>query len=68
MQAYVQQRYDTDPEFKRIMDVVKARNAILVFYNGTKASENGGLIRDAGRIEGQNKLGIMYMRTVGLTQ
>lgn len=68
MQWYVQQRYDTDPEFKRIMDAIKARNGILVFYNGPKPSELGGLVRDEGRIEGQNKLGIMYMRTIGLTQ
>jgi predicted NAD-dependent protein-ADP-ribosyltransferase YbiA (DUF1768 family) len=68
MQAYIQQRYDTDSEFKRIMDAVKAKNGILVFYNGPKASETGGIVREGGRIEGQNKLGIMYMRTVGLTQ
>ena len=68
MQWYVQQRYDTDSEFKRVMDTIKARNGLLVFYNGPKPSELGGLVRDEGRIEGQNKLGIMYMRTVGLTQ
>lgn len=68
MQAYIQQRYDTDAEFKRILDAVKAKNAILVYYNGPKASELGGLIKDEGRIEGQNKIGIMYMRTIGLTQ
>jgi len=68
MQAYIQQRYDTDAEFKRILDAVKAKNAILVFYNGPKASELGGLVKDKGRIEGQNKIGIMYMRTVGLAQ
>jgi predicted NAD-dependent protein-ADP-ribosyltransferase YbiA (DUF1768 family) len=68
MQAYIQQRYDTDSEFKRIMDAVKAKNGILVFYNGPKPSETGGIVREGGRIEGQNKLGIMYMRTIGLTQ
>jgi hypothetical protein len=68
MQAYIQQRYDSDPEFKRILDAVKAKNAILVYYNGPKSSELGGLVKEGGRIEGQNKLGIMYMRTVGLTQ
>lgn len=68
MQAYIQQRYDTDSEFKRILNVVKERNGILVYYNGPKPSELGGIVRDEGRIEGQNKLGIMYMRTIGLTQ
>ena len=68
MQWYVQQRYDTDSEFKRVLDAIKARNGLLVFYNGPKPSELGGLVRDEGRIDGQNKLGIMYMRTVGLTQ
>lgn len=67
MQQYIQQRYDTDGEFKRIMDTIKTKNGILVYYNGPKPSELGGLIRDNNVIDGQNKLGIMYMRTVGLT-
>jgi predicted NAD-dependent protein-ADP-ribosyltransferase YbiA (DUF1768 family) len=66
MQQYIQQRYDTDSEFKRIMDTIKVKNGILVYYHGPKPSELGGLIRDNNVIEGQNKLGIMYMRTVGL--
>jgi hypothetical protein len=61
MSSYIQQRYDTDAEFKRILDLVKSKNAILVFHNGTRPSEMGGLIKEGGVIEGQNKLGQMYM-------
>jgi len=68
MQHYITERYNTDSEFKRIMDAIKAKNGILVFYNGPKPSELGGLVKDNNVIVGQNKLGIMYMHTVGLTQ
>jgi len=61
MTNYIRQRYETDAEFKRILDAVKAKNGILVFYNGTRASEMGGVIKGDGVIEGQNKLGQMYM-------
>ena len=65
MMAYIQQRYETDSEFKRVMDAIKAKNGILVFYNGTRPTELGGIIKD-GKIEGENKLGKFYMSTVGL--
>ena len=67
MQSYIQQRYDTDNEFKRIMDAVKEKNGILMFYNGNKKNDLGGILKGDNMIEGQNKLGIMYMRTIGLT-
>ena len=60
MSSYIRQRYETDAEFKRILDAVKAKNGYLVFYNGTRPSEMGGLVKD-GVIDGQNKLGLMYM-------
>jgi SAM-dependent methyltransferase len=66
MRAYVQQRYDTDAEFKRIMDAVRAVSGRLVFYNGSKPSELGGVVKGEGVIEGQNKMGQFYMATVGL--
>jgi mRNA capping enzyme, catalytic domain/mRNA capping enzyme len=67
MGDYVQIRYDTDPEFKRIMDAIKAKNGRLVFYNGSKPSELGGVVKADGSVEGQNKLGQFYMATVGLS-
>ena len=66
MRNYIQQRYETDSEFKRIMDAVKAVNGRLVFNNGSKPTEMGGVIKGDGSVEGQNKLGIFYMATVGL--
>lgn len=59
--SYIRQRYETDAEFKRILDAIKAKNGLLVFYNGTRPSEMGGLIKEGGVVEGQNKLGLMYM-------
>lgn len=61
MTSYIRQRYETDAEFKRILDTIKAKNGVLVFYNGTRASEMGGVVKEGGVIEGQNKLGQMYM-------
>ena len=64
MQSYIQQRYDTDSEFKRILDAVKTRNGVLVFYNGPKPTSMGGLVRENGQIDGENKLGNMYMNVL----
>lgn len=66
MLAYIKQRYDTDAEFKRILDKVKEKNGRLVFYNGPRPSELGGIIKDDGRVDGQNKLGNLYMNVIGL--
>jgi predicted NAD-dependent protein-ADP-ribosyltransferase YbiA (DUF1768 family) len=66
MMTYIQQRYETDAEFKKIMDAIKAKNGLLVFYNGPKPTDLGGLIKEGNRIEGENKLGKFYMATVGL--
>ena len=67
MRNYVMQRYETDSEFKRIMDAIKAINGRLVFNNGSKPTELGGVVKGSGAIDGQNKLGAFYMATVGLT-
>ena len=64
MANYIRQRYETDAEFKRILDLVKAKNGLLVFYNGTRPSEMGGLVKEGGVIDGQNKLGQMYMSVI----
>jgi hypothetical protein len=66
MQHFISERYNTDSEFKRIMDAIKAKNGILVFHNGSKPGDLGGLVKDNNVIEGQNKLGVMYMRAAGL--
>ena len=65
MVAYIRQRYEKDPDFKKILDAVKAKNGILVHHNGSRPSEMGGLVKD-GVIEGQNKLGLMYMAASGI--
>jgi len=64
MATYIRQRYETDAEFKRILDLVKAKNGLLVFYNGTRPSEMGGIVKEGGVIDGQNKLGQMYMSVI----
>ena len=66
MRQYVQQRYETDAEFKRIMNAIKSKNGLLVFYNGARPTELGGIVKEGGKIEGENKLGKFYMATVGL--
>jgi SAM-dependent methyltransferase len=64
MQSYIQQRYDTDSEFKRILNTIKDKNGFLVFYNGPRPTEMGGLVRENGQIDGSNKLGNMYMKVL----
>lgn len=66
MTYYIQERYETDTEFKLILDKLKSMNAILVYYNGTRPSDMGGLIRDDGTVDGQNKLGNLYMSIAGI--
>jgi predicted NAD-dependent protein-ADP-ribosyltransferase YbiA (DUF1768 family) len=58
---YVRLRYETDEEFKIILDKIKNMNAGLVYYNGTRPSEMGGIIRENGTIDGKNLLGNIYM-------
>jgi predicted NAD-dependent protein-ADP-ribosyltransferase YbiA (DUF1768 family) len=67
MTYYIKQRYDNDSDFKLILDKIKDLNARLVYYNGTRPSDMGGLIRDDGMMDGQNRLGALYMSIVGLT-
>jgi SAM-dependent methyltransferase len=61
MQSYIRQRYDTDPEFRRIIEAIKAKNGTLVYYNGPRPNEMGGIVRPNGSIDGENMLGKMYM-------
>jgi hypothetical protein len=66
MRFYVQQRYETDSEFKKIMDAINAKAGRLVYYNGTRPTDLGGVVREDGSVDGQNLLGQYYMETVGL--
>jgi hypothetical protein len=66
MRFYVQQRYETDSEFKKIMDAIKSKAGRLVYYNGTRPTDLGGVVREDGSVDGQNLLGQYYMETVGL--
>ena len=66
MTAYIRQRYEKDPAFRMILDAVKAKNGILVHHNGSRPSEMGGVVK-GDTIEGQNKLGLMYMAAAGFT-
>lgn len=64
MTAYIRQRYEKDPDFRMIMDAIKAKRGILVHHNGSRPSEMGGVVK-GDVIEGQNKLGLMYMAAAG---
>jgi hypothetical protein len=64
MTAYIKQRYEKDPDFRMILDAIKAKNGILVHHNGSRPSEMGGVVK-GDVIDGQNKLGLMYMAAAG---
>jgi hypothetical protein len=66
MMAYIKQRYEKDPDFRAILDAIKEKGGILVHYNGPRPSEMGGIVK-GDVIEGENKLGKMYMAVAGFT-
>jgi hypothetical protein len=55
-----------DGDFKKIVDGVRAKNKILIYYK-TEKSENewGAAIKADGSIAGQNKYGLIIMKLAG---
>jgi len=64
---YLQQRYDEDALFHKILDAVKTQKVKLVAYTQTAETEMTGKIQDDGSVSGSNLLGRALMKLVGLT-
>lgn len=64
--AFVQQRYDRDNRFRKILDAIKNAEARLVYYTSASPTEFSGIVK-AEAIQGQNLLGKAMMEVVGIT-
>ncbi len=64
--AYVQQRYETDERFRKILDAVKKAEVRLVYYTSAVPTEFSGVVKGEV-IHGQNLLGKAMMEVVGIT-
>ncbi len=64
--AYVQQRYETDERFRKILDAVKKTESRLVYYTSASPTEFSGVVK-GDVIQGQNLLGKSMMEVVGTT-
>ncbi len=64
--AFVQQRYERDERFRKILDAVKKAEVRLVYYTSASPTEFSGLVKGEA-IQGQNLLGKAMMEVVGIT-
>ena len=55
------QRWETDARMRRIVEAVRNQGKILLFYTPGAATNMGGIRRDDGTIEGDNKVGEILM-------
>jgi predicted NAD-dependent protein-ADP-ribosyltransferase YbiA (DUF1768 family) len=57
----ITQRWETDARLRRIVEAVRNQGKILLFYTPGAATNMGGIRRDDGTIEGDNKVGEILM-------
>ncbi len=62
LRAGLKQRWTKDERMRKIITAVRAQNKILLYYTPGAANVNlGGVRRDDGKIEGNNKIGRILM-------
>jgi predicted NAD-dependent protein-ADP-ribosyltransferase YbiA (DUF1768 family) len=62
----LKQRWDTDARLRRIVEAVKAKGLLLLYYTGTgSGSDLGGKRTAEGYIDGENKVGKILMELAG---
>lgn len=64
---YLRQRFEGDPQFKKILEAAATLNGRLVYAVPNSTSELCGKVSDSGDIEGLNLYGRALMRLVGTT-
>ena len=57
----ITQRWENDARLRRIVEAVRNQGKILLFYTPGAATNMGGIRRDDGTIEGDNKVGEILM-------
>ena len=66
LRGALKQRWDTDARLRRIVEAVKAKGLLLLFYTGPgSGSDLGGKRTAEGYIDGENKVGKMLMELAG---
>jgi predicted NAD-dependent protein-ADP-ribosyltransferase YbiA (DUF1768 family) len=62
----LKQRWDTDVRLRRVVEAVKAKGLVLLYYTGTgSGSDLGGKRTPEGYIDGENKVGKILMELAG---
>jgi predicted NAD-dependent protein-ADP-ribosyltransferase YbiA (DUF1768 family) len=62
----LKQRWDTDARLRRIVEAIKAKGLVLLFYTGPgSGSDLGGKRTAEGYIDGENKVGKILMELAG---
>ena len=57
----LKQRWEQDAKLRKIIEAVRNQGKILLFYTPGAAANLGGIRRDDGSIEGDNKIGRIWM-------
>jgi hypothetical protein len=62
----LRQRWETDARFRKIVEAARQKGMTLLYYTpGSNASNLGGVRKNSGTIEGENKMGKMIMELAG---
>uniref|UniRef100_A0A6C0JXM8 mRNA (guanine-N(7))-methyltransferase n=1 Tax=viral metagenome TaxID=1070528 RepID=A0A6C0JXM8_9ZZZZ len=62
----LRQRWETDARFRKIVEAVRQKGMTLLYYApGSSSSDLGGVRKNNGSIEGDNKMGKMMMELAG---
>jgi len=62
----LRQRWETDARFRKIVEAVREKGKTLLYYApGANSSNLGGVRKNSGVIEGNNKMGKMIMELAG---
>lgn len=63
LEEALQQRWDHDARFHKIVEAARKQQKYLLYYNGTSTVSNfGGIYRKDGTIEGENLVGYLIMK------
>jgi predicted NAD-dependent protein-ADP-ribosyltransferase YbiA (DUF1768 family) len=62
----LRQRWETDARFRKIVEAAREKGKTLLYYApGANSSNMGGVRKNSGVIEGENKIGKMIMELAG---
>jgi len=62
----LRQRWETDARFRKIVEAARDKGKSLLYYSpGANSSNMGGVRKNSGLIEGENKIGAIIMELAG---